>query len=818
MVDRIAAKEFRPNLYLSQDFIDEEKSPPLLAAGKDSYLDPCEEEKPERKPERKPPPQIPVTGFRFGNNDKGKTVLQGFYPQEVPPAYGTLWKTSLFEKVFEKKSPEPAKDKDYSDLLREAYHFLNDGEIQKARRIAKSVLSESPKEPEALFIVAVCNVFEGKFEAAEKRLNALYAASPRNDVYYFGKGFYHFMRKEFEQAAFWLEKLSKGEPDDFEYLKVLFFAYQLSGQTEKALEVLSRSKPRTTEEKATLTLAKFMLGDTKKVIEELDAILLESQNNADILGSYGWVLTAMGNYEKSEELAMKALAINPDQPQALGVMAAKSWNEGVFNSEAERKIPLLQKLHDILSGQKRAFVERQSFVTFRQTSSLGVIIGVSLQESKVMLGAALLANNQNQEAYTILKEALEQEDWHSQYFSQNFALRLLAESERMLEKIGDAKEHFKASFDREPENPFMLAGYLDVLLMTGDAAEAEKYIPLAEKIRGKGASAFLELSIGSHYLQPNTVDKALPYLQRALTLDPQNPTLHQRIALAYLMKAKWEKAEGAAQAMLRLEGPKERAHQILVEASLGKEKWGEAETRGAEGFADVENKGDWASWMARQYLMAFESKILEDGIFSETLETCPFLKNAEKWLGIQHQETGTFEPLGEPNWRFIRLINGTLTAQEMESLKGEKQPYAKMLAAFTEGNNEGAKKHLHEMEKAPVSGLADGFINYYPYFKTGDMAFIGGIFETLWTQPDNRPALIQLAENMVFKPFPKKSRGLVASVAVRVGDDYYHHNDIEEAMKWYQKAVKANPSEKAGQIGLDNCSKLLKNRPLGNEK
>ena len=78
MVDRIAAKEFRPNLYLSQDFIDEEKSPPLFAAGKDSYLDPCEEEKPERKPERKPPPQIPVTGFRFGSNDKGKTVLQGF--------------------------------------------------------------------------------------------------------------------------------------------------------------------------------------------------------------------------------------------------------------------------------------------------------------------------------------------------------------------------------------------------------------------------------------------------------------------------------------------------------------------------------------------------------------------------------------------------------------------------------------------------------------------------------------------------------------------------------------------------------------------
>jgi tetratricopeptide (TPR) repeat protein len=118
---------------------------------------------------------------------------------------------------------------------------------------------------------------------------------------------------------------------------------------------------------------------------------------------------------------------------------------------------------------------------------------------------------------------------------------------------GDVHRALQAALVQIQEYPFLASSYLaagNLLVVQRRYSEAETYFRAANDL---GETALAHRMIGSLLLQRGDRTAALPHLERAVALDPQDATALYNLAGAYALAHEYEKAREAVGRLLRLQ-------------------------------------------------------------------------------------------------------------------------------------------------------------------------------------------------------------------------------------------------------------------------
>ena len=126
-------------------------------------------------------------------------------------------------------------------------------------------------------------------------------------------------------------------------------------------------------------------------------------------------------------------------------------------------------------------------------------------------------------------------------------------------------ELFAKAISLAPGNPLYIAGHAEHLVTVGQQTEA---LQLADEAASEDiADAFTADTLGVVYSRTGFHDKAIPFYERAVDLDPGPANFHDNRGAALQFAGKFDAAESAYRAAIEREPDSYRAHSALVSLS-----------------------------------------------------------------------------------------------------------------------------------------------------------------------------------------------------------------------------------------------------------
>ena len=126
-------------------------------------------------------------------------------------------------------------------------------------------------------------------------------------------------------------------------------------------------------------------------------------------------------------------------------------------------------------------------------------------------------------------------------------------------------ELFAKAISLAPGNPLYIAGHAEHLVTVGQQTEA---LQLADEAASEDiADAFTADTLGVVYSRTGFHDKAIPFYERAVDLDPAPANFHYNLGAALQFAGKFDAAESAYRAAIEREPDSYRAHSALVSLS-----------------------------------------------------------------------------------------------------------------------------------------------------------------------------------------------------------------------------------------------------------
>ncbi len=126
-------------------------------------------------------------------------------------------------------------------------------------------------------------------------------------------------------------------------------------------------------------------------------------------------------------------------------------------------------------------------------------------------------------------------------------------------------ELFARARSLAPENPIYVAGHAEYLVTVGRQAEA---LQLADEVASRNIEdAFIADRIGVVYSRTGFHEKAIPFYERAVELDPAPANFHYNLGASLQFAGKFEKAESAYKAAIERQPDSYRAYSALVSLS-----------------------------------------------------------------------------------------------------------------------------------------------------------------------------------------------------------------------------------------------------------
>ncbi len=784
-------------------------------------------------PKEKEPTTVRQFDIRFGEGGTGnKGRIQFFSPEPAPDLYKTKWNGSGTEIDLGKippflPFPPPSPSQQNAEVemaLKEALKALNQGQFKKCHHLAKLISKKNPENEGALFLSAMSDISLQLRERAKTHLDELLkATSQDNYLYLFVSGYLEMVEGDYPEAIVRFKEMVEKYPDNFDGYRFLAFNHLFNKQTDLAQEVLNHAHPTGTNEKASLAIIKFLAGDRKKGEKELEEVIADNPKNPDMLGAYSFMLY-VNNQDKTEalEYAEEALKLKPHERQAESTKAVALWDKGLTKENVKEAIPLLQSFYGYSSHTAVIAESEKTSISFDASTSLKASLGIGEPDSLVMLSAALYLDDRFEESLPLLTKAVEKQIWTRQNFvSQERLVDWLSKTEMQLQKPG-AREHCKQAFDLDPSNLTALANFIELSVLAGNSdilKESKPYLDkLEEAYRNDPAAAKYSSSIGFYYLAAQQPEKALDYLKKAEALRPDYFLNHERLALAYAAMKRFEEAENEAQQAVYLKDPNLAPYQMLVLIPLDHGEWEEAENRAETLFEKAPNQGLFAKWVGGLYTQLFYKQLLEHGFAPIPPETDLWRERAEKWLQRGMDLKSLTTDWEQMAWFMIRLLNNSATMEDMNKAGVNKAFFGTILQA-QKGNLEEADSLFVRYKTSLMRPDSEFSIDMlYPLVKSGHIDFAQKLFRAFWDHrndlknPKEMQAEIESMTDLILSnPYPPEVGPLIATMAIRIGDEYYKHStsDFKEAMEWYNKALKADPSQEGGSVGLKNCYQAM---------
>jgi len=345
-------------------------------------------------------------------------------------------------------------------MLQRAEERLRKGDMPGAESLCAQVLQKAPRNPDALYLLGVAQLADGRVRDAVPRLKQALAANPRHGAALEHLGLAHLMLGEFAEAENILSSAAALPGAPASVLMRLGVAVLEQGRPEASLPALRQAlalDPQGVDCHLNLGRALAHLGDLSGAGEHFQAVLRLSPRHAGAAFNLG------------------VIALQRDE-----LAEARQWFERVLG-ESPRSVDAMVNLGVVL--QKQSHLD-EAAVCLRQALALDPSNAASGNE----LAHTLALQGRLDEAREQYRAALRVAPGFTA------AHEGLASVCLTLGRVGEAIEHLRATLQAEPDNGGAVSALAGALFEAGDLDEAEAAARRALQTSPGAASAYATLA------------------------------------------------------------------------------------------------------------------------------------------------------------------------------------------------------------------------------------------------------------------------------------------------------------------------------------
>jgi len=384
--------------------------------------------------------------------------------------------------------------------------LIQRGKLAEAEQKLQSYLRAHPHSAKANALLAEIYLANGEFakslEAAEnippgKRSTELL---PTLAADYFGL-------QQPEKASLEIQSMlqvADKQPDLIPELAEFFLAHRDFKSSEQLLTLAKTKQPTTARFLIALARTQAGLGQLDEAQTILEDVLARRPDSVDALIAAGNVAAQQLNWQASGEAFARANLLAPNRPDILYGLA----HAQLLTYKQEAALATVRSLQQLLPGDLR--------VTY--LSSLASFGVKDWANSRKYAEQVLAVHPEDREMHLILTDIFVN-------YEQNLAI---------------AKSHANAVLKQNSEDAAALYYMGMIQRLEGDVPGAIQQLTKSVKINPRSADA--QAALGAVCLQAGDFLHAVPALEQAMQLAPDDPSNHYQLALAYTRAGNLDKA------------------------------------------------------------------------------------------------------------------------------------------------------------------------------------------------------------------------------------------------------------------------------------
>lgn len=223
-------------------------------------------------------------------------------------------------------------------LLQEAVEMHQAGRMSEAIEIYEQIIARVPNHFDATHLLGVIALQEGRLQQALDLITAALRTNPRHPAALNNLGMVHLRKRDLELARGQFERVVKMQPNFTEGLANLGTVLRQLGRSREALVPLRRAHSDNPQSAVICNLLGACLMDTGEpdaAVKFFEAATLAKPDEADGWGNLAIALNAMGEHERAEVCADKAVAMSPESSAALAARGAVEFERGQMETAIE---------------------------------------------------------------------------------------------------------------------------------------------------------------------------------------------------------------------------------------------------------------------------------------------------------------------------------------------------------------------------------------------------------------------------------------------------------------------------------------------------
>jgi len=453
-----------------------------------------------------------------------------------------------------------------------AYHvlgmvYLAAGQPEDARAAFEKALKREPGDPFAHLNLAQLDLEHDDVAGARKEYATILEHDPNHLGAMMQLAALELREKKPKEMEKWLQQAMKAHPESLEPRLVLARYYLTAGRAGSVIPLFSqldssqRHSPKVMEVYGLALMAQGQFNDAVEEYEELVALPPESAKSHYLLAV---ATSGAGDPERSKSELNEALKLDDEHVPSLLSLAKIASTEGdkeAFEGYVARLVEVAPDSLDVIrlqaniaraNGDNDAAVEHA-----KRAFALAPSSGTAIELASYQWSAG-----RDKEARAQL------EAWIAQNPGDIPARMFLANQLQTGQDIAAAIEQYQAVLKLQPGNPVALNN-LAWCLKDTDPKQALKYIDRAASMASDNASILDTFALILHETGDNKGARAS--IERALEVDPGEPSIQYHAAMIYVAVGEKDKAIGLLRSITGADAADfpERAEAAALLSKLG---------------------------------------------------------------------------------------------------------------------------------------------------------------------------------------------------------------------------------------------------------
>lgn len=419
---------------------------------------------------------------------------------------------AALQKVIDLEPPHNMTATGRRARLAQSQALLKEQDYTKAQAVIDPILATYPSDPLANYQTGLIAFRQGQHDLTEERLLKVLKVAPEHRQTLLLFGTLNYVRNDFQQAAYYLEKSVAIQPADIDTQILLGRTYLMLGQYDEAedrFKMASSMAGENAELKALVGISKLKGGDARSGLKDLETAAETAPDDVSVRSALAKAYLNTGDTQRAINMLESALEESDEQHQTKALLILAYLRSSEYDKAAELAHKLSEQLPDnampyLAVGM--ASEGKKDYVMARR--SYDKVLSLKPDDISALLGHARLDMNEGS--------------------SQG------------------ARERYQAVLALQPDHTEALVSFAYLMDREGNIEEA---IELLEKARTAGPE-LLEprLILSNFYLKRGDAREALVYAREAQKIDSRD-----RRVLLILGKAQLGVADpGAKQTFMEL--------------------------------------------------------------------------------------------------------------------------------------------------------------------------------------------------------------------------------------------------------------------------